>query len=645
MMNFLWCVLRGGGQCTRAMRRSAQWSLLCVVAVACGLMGCSAATGSTSSDNVNITGTVLAPTGITGTVQSPISSNVSKHARPARAARTLKSVSVSHDAAASLRCTLYTLTGTALGSATADASGAVAFTVAQSDLGSEARLALRCVDAAGLIDVESALVTPVESTTTTIDLGTADETSTQAAIGLRNYLDCDWASSTCTLPSGIDFRCALSAERAVVRGASLDATNASLRIALVNIVGSILMSENFDPASAGFSDMAALLAALHRADGLSADARAVIAPIVASALQSDTTTIDALLASADDHAAALDQVIGGTLASTVGQRAGSDGQSFCDRAATDDHLTDLAVDPLLTASSSTALRTTYEQAGAWGVIIDTLDTVSAQSDATTLDDRIDLLGAYLESFNGNFSTVYNTDTGAVDTLTPDGLIAILRDVDPTATESDQRDFVEGWQQLVETLDGWSTLFPDGSTLDSELADYIDAHFADAEFDPTTFDYTNFEYNLDGIDLTAADACEALDDYDAKIACYEALYGTFAADDDTVVFRITEVSPTDGSTVSTADPFRVTATFNDAVDSATLSQTTFQVYALDAAGEMQHAVTGSVTYDDTSQTIIFTPAIAEDFISGNSYRAVIDASLQDTSANSLGDNYQWDFIAQ
>lgn len=82
--------------------------------------------------------------------------------------------------------------------------------------------------------------------------------------------------------------------------------------------------------------------------------------------------------------------------------------------------------------------------------------------------------------------------------------------------------------------------------------------------------------------------------------------------------------------------KVTATFSKAMDSATISGTTFTV-----TGPGLTAVTGAVTYAAVGTTATFSPASN---LAGNTqYTATITTGAKDTASNALASNFAWTFV--
>jgi hypothetical protein len=91
-----------------------------------------------------------------------------------------------------------------------------------------------------------------------------------------------------------------------------------------------------------------------------------------------------------------------------------------------------------------------------------------------------------------------------------------------------------------------------------------------------------------------------------------------------------LSPTNNATnvaVSTA----VTATFNEAMDPTTITESTFLV----------SNATGSVTYDAASMTATFTPSV--NLASSTTYTVTLTTGMKDLSGDSLASDYQWSFV--
>ena len=90
---------------------------------------------------------------------------------------------------------------------------------------------------------------------------------------------------------------------------------------------------------------------------------------------------------------------------------------------------------------------------------------------------------------------------------------------------------------------------------------------------------------------------------------------------------------------------ITATFSEAMDASTISDTTFTLEAvtdrgMDPAALDARSLAGTVAYSASSLTATFTPSA--DLSYGTWYRATITTGVTDTTGNGLAQNYVWDF---
>jgi hypothetical protein len=105
--------------------------------------------------------------------------------------------------------------------------------------------------------------------------------------------------------------------------------------------------------------------------------------------------------------------------------------------------------------------------------------------------------------------------------------------------------------------------------------------------------------------------------------------------------VTSVSPSNGATgVNLAA--NVTATFNEAIDAATVNSSTFELRDSTSA-----LVSATVSYDSTSRTATLDPT--ENLIPGATYTATIkggvtDPRIKDLAGNALTNNFVWSFTA-
>ena len=103
--------------------------------------------------------------------------------------------------------------------------------------------------------------------------------------------------------------------------------------------------------------------------------------------------------------------------------------------------------------------------------------------------------------------------------------------------------------------------------------------------------------------------------------------TFSSD--TTPPTVSSTSPASGATgvaVNTA----ITATFSEAMDSTTISTSTFTL----------SGVTGTVSYDSTTKTATFTPSSNLGY--STTYTTTITTSVKDSAGNAMSSNYTWSF---
>jgi O-glycosyl hydrolase len=98
--------------------------------------------------------------------------------------------------------------------------------------------------------------------------------------------------------------------------------------------------------------------------------------------------------------------------------------------------------------------------------------------------------------------------------------------------------------------------------------------------------------------------------------------------------VTAVGPASGAT-GVAVTSAITATFSTAMNSSTLTSSTFTLTA--PAGPV---VAGTVTYNSTSDTATFTPGSS--LAAGTTYTATITTGAQSSSGTALSANYAWSF---
>jgi len=106
--------------------------------------------------------------------------------------------------------------------------------------------------------------------------------------------------------------------------------------------------------------------------------------------------------------------------------------------------------------------------------------------------------------------------------------------------------------------------------------------------------------------------------------------------DTALPTVTLTSPLNGAI---AVPFNETvhATFSEAMDSATISATTF---TLATSAVPAVSVSGVVTYDSVNKIATLTPS--SNLVASTTYKATVTTGVTDLAANALAANYVWTF---
>lgn len=108
--------------------------------------------------------------------------------------------------------------------------------------------------------------------------------------------------------------------------------------------------------------------------------------------------------------------------------------------------------------------------------------------------------------------------------------------------------------------------------------------------------------------------------------------------DTTAPTVTAVVPLNGA-VNVAIGTRITATFSEDMDPATINGTTFRVVNTTLGGT---AVAGNVTYDAASRTATFTPTVPATLAVSTNFTATITTGAKDLARNALASNYVWSF---
>jgi hypothetical protein len=103
--------------------------------------------------------------------------------------------------------------------------------------------------------------------------------------------------------------------------------------------------------------------------------------------------------------------------------------------------------------------------------------------------------------------------------------------------------------------------------------------------------------------------------------------------DTTSPTIVPTTPDSDGTAPTNQP--ITARFDEAIEAATITEATFMV-----TGPAATPVLGSVSYDASTWTATFTPAVA--LAVDTAYGATVTSGVTDLAGNALEDPYTWSF---
>ncbi|MBI4238196.1 MAG: Ig-like domain-containing protein [Deltaproteobacteria bacterium] len=628
------------------------WSMRSVLGVAavmfvlcCGA-GCGSSVGNSASssstgDTVNITGTVYAPSGLTG--------NVSVKGVGGRKA-------VTESAATGLTCALFTFEGEHVGSATSGSDGSFTIQASVATLrpagGSASwseRVAVRCRNADGSIEVQTyAEISVIEGTTASVSVGDLTSVTTQATLAVRRVLGCDWSAAACSVPAATDLSCLFAAQRALFDEADGNDDGVEQAAGEILRVMNGLQAAGVSLEAIGYDSLADFTLAL-RSGAVESARLESIAAAVASLLELDASVIVTRLQSAAALLNATDTVLGQTIAGAVGQTTLASGATFCAEAEADDAVMEALLAPVLAATSVEDLTETYSEAGAWAVIASVVTTAADAGTLADLREALDDLDAYLALYNGDFSTVYVD--GAVDGTTIIGLLGVMADQDAAASTTEQREFMEGWQRLIVADGGWTEFVADGSYND-EMADFVCANFYDDSFDPDTFDFLEFTETIDAVDASVTGStCDELSTYEERLACYDQSVGDVEggemvdgagdpapADAPTVLTFV----PADGGSVAWSHSLSLAATFSADMDASSLTSEVFTFEAIDSQGTVMRRILGTVAYDATRREAVFTPSDIYEVYSGQTYRAALAASITDAVGTSLGVPYSWTF---
>lgn len=105
--------------------------------------------------------------------------------------------------------------------------------------------------------------------------------------------------------------------------------------------------------------------------------------------------------------------------------------------------------------------------------------------------------------------------------------------------------------------------------------------------------------------------------------------------DTTRPTVTQTVPTDG-TQNAATNTRISATFSEDMDPASINGTTFQI-----TGPGTTAVAGNVTYASNSRTALFAPSSPNTLLANTDFTGTINGA-KDLAGNSLAASYVWRF---
>lgn len=506
-----------------------------IYSMGCGSSG--TATTDTSSGTISVTASVSQPTVANLAVAKGVGTKA-----------------VSDTAASGATCTLYTLEGETIGSATVNESGTVSIAADLAKLepadstGTSwtEECTVTCTTDAGVEISTYAEVTVDEASTTTVSLGTIDIDTTIAAEAVLKKVGCDPKKGTaCTPPSGVDLACIFELQDGIFDSASTGGDGAADELGYFRDCLKANQAKGTKTADLGYSDWGDVIQAFQD-KALTDGAMALLADACASALGSDATTIQNQLAAADDFFSSMASVVTDSFAasgiaaittaslSTGKSVASSD--SPCAKIKSTANYVKTIVGTLLESDSATELATTFTGDAAKFIFAILDKEVAAGGDLTKMLDDGQAIFSYCSNYittNGSYSGL--VVGGIVEVEAMEGVHSLMKTEWNALSEVEQQKQAAGWamQTIPEAKGGggtsWTTLCSSSGCNTTQI-DLIGSYYEKDTFDPTTISTTYYQtldtQFVDGYATlqtqagsTTLDACAALTDETAKHNCY------------------------------------------------------------------------------------------------------------------------------
>lgn len=506
-----------------------------LLAVGIGAIGYAMGCGSSGTATTGSTGSTVS---ITGTVQAPTSANV---AVPFGKSLGLKTVS---DAAASDRtCTVYTIDGEKLGTATSGTDGT--FTV-EADLATlrpadatpggtwSVPLVATGVNSDGSQEVDSyAELTVVEGTTTTVSLGTLNTDSTLSTAAVLKKLGCDpRKEKACTPPAGVDLACLFEAEQAIWDLADVSGAGSADDAGKIETCVQAAQAAGVTPADLGTENWGDAVLALR--DGtIGASGLSAIATACASTVGTDAGTLQTQLTSAATKMEAVRKSITDVFAGGAGldavttTKGAASSDSSCASVKGSDDFAKAMVQGMLAEDDATKILKTYGSATAWDFIAGVMDQETDGNLSEFLGDGA-AIDAYLEKFGGSYDSLLSG--GKLDIAAVTGCFTIIKtQIDSATMTADKMgDVMVGWFNQIDVSGGWSAFCPAG-TCDAGKIDYVETNFEVGTFDPDTATLTTYQ-KIDGFVDNANSGstqfadCQSKSTPELQKTCFDAMSG-------------------------------------------------------------------------------------------------------------------------
>ena len=447
-------------------------------------LGCG---GGASGRTINLGGIVMAPT-VSGNIAALPSKRIGK--------------AVTQGGTQGINCTIYTLEGENLGTATTGSDGSFTVAVNASSLkGAEdtgttwsEEVVLDCSNGVQLY--QSIQIS--EDTTTDVNLGTANIETTLATGAMAGKISgwSGWGESYKTAASSIDLACIFSSENSLWNNSTISGAGMADDSGILKDTLSGFIAAGGSPSDAGYINWDSLIQAMLNGT-ISQAAWAQIASYAASPIGSDASTLAAAYDTSYQALAAVDNIFSTQFASgglgLTALTTAAAGKSVCDSIKDGSLDINSFVRPMLSAENLSEFTAIYGDSEGVAVHFGFMEECIAGGYCSDIATEGGAYYGFLKEYGGDFSDIW-TGT-AFDEVALEGAVLAAK----SCSGSTSADLIKCADAMYDTVyagaDGDWTLFMSGGDYDADYFDYWGAYYTgllegEGDFDPDSLNYDN-----------------------------------------------------------------------------------------------------------------------------------------------------------